>query len=238
MKRIPLRGKYGLGKFAIVDDEDYQELNKHYWHCVTKDGYTFYVTDGHRNKMHRVLLNAKYRQGVDHINGDGLDNRKSNLRICTQKENSRNSRRRKNGHSSKYKGVWKKTYQSGKISWLAEITVDRKKKHLGTFKDEEVAAYAYNTAAKKYFGEYAQLNNLPKEKYTIPSKSERIQISIQNLLNKPTQKLITYKGNTHNMVEWSKIIGIKRQTLQARFSRGWSVEKSLETPCLSCTIFK
>jgi hypothetical protein len=103
--------------------------------------------------MHHFILGVK-GVIVDHINGNGLDNRKSNLRICTHKQNCRSSRKRKKS-VSKYKGVhWcRKTKK-----WVAQIGLDGRTKHLGYFKIEKNAALAYDRAAVKYFGEFALLN--------------------------------------------------------------------------------
>ena len=90
---------------------------------------------------------------VDHINHDGLDNRKSNLRLCTQRQNNQTQRPR--GKTSKYKGVyWNKRAKK----FMASICIDGKKKSLGYFIDEVAAAKSYDKAAKKLFGEFAYLN--------------------------------------------------------------------------------
>ena len=92
---------------------------------------------------------------IDHINNISTDNRFCNLREASKAENEYNSKSK--GGSSKYKGVslYKKT---GK--WTAQIHINGRKKHLGYFKDEIAAALEYNIAAKKYFGEFAKLNNI------------------------------------------------------------------------------
>ena len=160
MKTIPL----SKGKYAIVDDEDYEELTKHKW-CTRKQGRTFYAV---RNiptgsgkwrviKMHSTILGTLPGQEVDHVNGEGLDNRKSNLRFCTHAQNCMNQRPPQ-GCSSVYKGVhWHKS--GGK--WRAQIRLAGRRYHLGYFTDEIAAARAYDSAAMKYFGEFARLN-LPR----------------------------------------------------------------------------
>lgn len=91
---------------------------------------------------------------VDHINGDTLDNRRSNLRLCTVSGNNHNRMKSKN-NTSGYKGVsWLKQNQK----WRAYIKVNSKDKHLGCYLDKEDAARAYDKAAKEYFGEFARLN--------------------------------------------------------------------------------
>jgi hypothetical protein len=104
--------------------------------------------------MHRVILNAPKGLMVDHINHDTLDNRKENLRIVTNQQNTFNQKLK--NHSSKYKGV---TWNSNSEKWCARIR-HNKPIYLGLFKDEKEAGMAYNEGAKKYFGEFALLNDI------------------------------------------------------------------------------
>jgi len=148
-KLIPLT----QGKFAIVDAEDYDHLMQFKW-FYTCYGYAARNARDKTLLMHRVILSADKGFNIDHINGDALDNRKSNLRFCSQAENSRNRKLRKGG-TSKFKGVgWHKA--TGK--WVAYIKVNYKHKHLGLFVDEKEAAMAYDAAALLYFGEFAATN--------------------------------------------------------------------------------
>jgi hypothetical protein len=103
-------------------------------------------------------MNPSANMVIDHINGDKLDNRRSNLRICTQAENVRNQKKTRYPRLSHYKGVSK---DHG--CWRARITKDRVWYCLGYFRTEEAAAQAYNQAAQELFGEYARLNIIPVE---------------------------------------------------------------------------
>ena len=157
-RRIPLT----QGKYAIVDPEDFGRLNKHKWH-VAKGNNTFYAvrcvgpSKGRiRIRMHREVIHPPDHLVVDHINHNGLDNRKANGRPATRAQNNRNKLIvRKMNSTSKYKGVsrWK-----GKNKWRVRIKLDGEQKHIGYFKDEIQAAKAYDKAAKMYHGEFASLN--------------------------------------------------------------------------------
>lgn len=104
--------------------------------------------------MHRIIADTPCELICDHVNHDGLDNRKQNLRNCTTLQNSRNQRSRKYT-TSKYKGV---CFNKNRKKWNVKIQIDGSSKHLGYFTDEIDAARAYDEAAKKYYGEFACLN--------------------------------------------------------------------------------
>ena len=142
------------GKFAIVDADDYDRLAKYEWYCQ-KDGNTFYAyrSKPARLAMHREITKAPKGMLVDHIDGNGLNNRKSNVRVCTRAQNAWNRRPLANCRS-RYKGVTE--HKTGK--WQAHITASRKTYHLGSFDDEAEAALAYDRKAKELFGEFAYLN--------------------------------------------------------------------------------
>jgi hypothetical protein len=157
-RRIPLT----QGKYAIVDPEDFERLNKHKWYA-SKWGNTFYAVRcaGPRNKtkyirMHREIMRPPDHLVIDHINHKGLDNRKANLRNATRAQNNYNRVAiKRKGATSKYKGVaWKKE----KKKWRAHIYFNGEGIFLGYFKDEIQAAKAYDKAAKKYYGQFAYLN--------------------------------------------------------------------------------
>lgn len=145
MKKIALT----KGKYAIVDDEDFEWLNQFKW---AGDKYATRVTSV---RMHTLIMNPPKGKVVDYINGDSLDNRRCNLRIATIGQNSQNSSKQLN-RQSKYKGVCGKR----KI-WRANIACNKKKYSLGSFKSEIHAAMAYDIAAADLFGEFAKLNFKP-----------------------------------------------------------------------------
>lgn len=155
--------KLTQGYVATVDNEDYDRVNQFKWQ-IKKCGNAIYACgwvgewkNKKRMAMHRFIMNIPLNdiRKIDHADHDGLNNQKSNLRICTQFENMKN-RISKNG-SSKYKGVhWHKRDRK----WYAQIRVNKKTIHLGIFAWEDQAALTYNKAAKKHHGEFALLNEV------------------------------------------------------------------------------
>lgn len=161
MKILDISTKKHPCTFTKVDDETYDKLSQRCW-VVNRDGYPQRSASigGKRTTlvMHRVVINAKKGQCVDHIDGDKLNNQLSNLRLCTIAGNSQNRPKpitRKS--TSKYKGV---SYVSRVGIWQAAICCKRKKYHIGTFKKEIDAAIAYNVYAKRLHGEFAYLNEV------------------------------------------------------------------------------
>lgn len=156
MKQIQLKSKKYPGLFVSVDDEDFEKLNKINW-FPRKHGHTFYATcNGHKRDkysvipMHRYLLEVvDPKIEVDHKNGNGLDNQRSNLRIATRQQNARNSRMRPSNRTG-YKGIWE--YKPGKFR--AAITVNGKTIHLGVFNSPQEASAIYEAKAKEIFGEF------------------------------------------------------------------------------------
>ena len=151
-KLIPLT----QGKFAIVDAEDFDQLSQYKWQAK-KDKTTFYAVRSEKGttiKMHRQILNAPKGLCCDHKNHNGLDNRRSNLRLCTNAQNQYNQRPRNSG-SSRYKGVCR---QRGRKRWQAEIGFEGRLIHIGCYDYEIDAAIAYDDMAVELFGEFACLN--------------------------------------------------------------------------------
>ena len=159
MKEIILKSnKHGVIKF-IIDDDEYERVSCLKWYPMFDNHKNSYrinsKIDGKIIKIHRFIMNAKKNEFVDHINGDILDNRKSNLRKCSLSENNRNKMKHKNGKTSKYKGV---SIQGNR--YRARIRFNDKYLSLGMFESEDKAAIAYNIAALKYYGNFSRLNNV------------------------------------------------------------------------------
>ena len=157
--KILLQGDY----FVIVDLRWACMLSTITWNLSTSScrGYVKCDNPKYKNKrtstyMHRLIMDVKKNEYVDHINGDTMDNRECNLRICTLEQNQANQMKRKNKTKSIYKGV--SINRIGK--YIAYIGFKNKYIHLGCFNDEKEAALAYNEAAKKYFGDFARINIL------------------------------------------------------------------------------
>lgn len=156
MLEIPLEGKLGKGLVALVDDEDYPILVKYKWYLLKlrKNRYAMADTGGKTIRMHRLVLQDKIPEGfvTDHIDGNGLNNQKSNLRIASKQQNLYN--RKPQSANSIYKGL--QQLRSG--NWTARIKFKGVTYILGTFVREEDAAHAYDEGAKRFFGEFAWLN--------------------------------------------------------------------------------
>jgi hypothetical protein len=155
VKEIPLRTP---GYVALVDDEDYERLSKIVWYASPKpNGSAYAFNPGYKEQprvwMHREVISAPKGLLVDHINHNGLDNRKDNLRLATNQQNQFNSRSHKNA-TSKYKGV---SWDSKKKKWRGYISINKERVHLGWFDDEETAVAEVVKQAKIYYGEFANV---------------------------------------------------------------------------------
>jgi hypothetical protein len=162
MKTVPLHGKKVAGRVALVDDEDYELVVRYHWNvqedarpghrsgpyaraCVPGGGGRDYVF------MHNLI--AGYGK-PDHIDGNGLNNQRSNLRPATSAQNSMNKRKRWRA-TSRYVGV---CWYPNREKWLTRIYRNGTMHHLGYFSSEVEAALAYDAAAREIFGEYARPN--------------------------------------------------------------------------------
>lgn len=158
------------GLAATIDESDYSDVARFKWTVSRKNGKFYavrrvhlgpiskYTYAGKMVYLHSHLMAPARGQVVDHINGDPLDCRRSNMRVCSNTENARNRTRGKN-NTSGYKGV---VYTPKTGRWRAYIMVNRKGIHIGYFSTPAEAARAYDAAALKYFGEFANLN-FPKK---------------------------------------------------------------------------
>lgn len=171
------------GKVTLVDTMDYSMLIKYKW--MFHGGYARRVEKGQTVHLHRFIMRCPYDLEVDHINRNKLDNRRANLRIVTRQQNMCNKSSYKES-SSIYKGV---TWHKKDKIWHAQIRFNNRIHYLGSYEEEVIAAYAYNIFAKKYFGEYAVLNDVPN-----------VDISkYKNLNTKGTSK---YKGIIYRNFKW------------------------------------
>ncbi len=162
MKKIQLHGKYSH-LFALVDDQDYEEVNQFKWYgheyacdVIYAETNCYHGKKRMRMSMHRLILGLEFGdlRISDHENHNGLDNQRSNLRITTNQRNHFNRRSIRNT-SSKFKGVSKYTRNE---KWLAQIAKNGRKIFIGHFDNEVKAAKAYDEKALELFGEFANLN--------------------------------------------------------------------------------
>lgn len=149
------------GKVALVDERDYARVSKYKW-CIGSGSTNLYamrtLTERGKQKtqlLHRFIMDPPDGLEVDHINGEGLDCRRANMRVCTHAENARNLGLNSR-NTTGYKGVCKPT---GRKKWIASIFANGKHIFLGCYDDVEEAARIYDKAAQKYFGEFARLNS-------------------------------------------------------------------------------
>lgn len=160
---------------VLVDDADYGAVSVYAWRGepeVSVDGniLTWYAVrtktlNGHGKKrrrttvrMHRQILAVPAGTEVDHADGNGLNNQRSNIRVCSHAQNGQN-RRKLRGKSSRFKGV---SWHKPSLTWQAYIGVKGHHKHLGRFTSEVAAAAAYNCAAKTIFKKFSKLNLCPR----------------------------------------------------------------------------
>lgn len=155
--KIVIKSKIHGEYTVIVDESDYTFVSKYTWHinkCLNK----MYASTRINNKIVRLhtLLIGDGIGHVDHVDGNSLNNTRVNLRMCTHAQNIQNIGKRISNKSG-YKGVW---YSPLEGKYKSQITVNRKKICIGTFENIKDAALAYNDAAKKHHGIFANLNNI------------------------------------------------------------------------------
>ena len=160
MKHIDISTNKHPNAQTIVDNMDFEILSKWRWRAVDSRGIRYAARTGKKKNifMHRFLMKTKGVMHTDHINGNSLDNRRKNLRVCSASQNQANSLS-KTG-TSKYKGV---SFYKKLKRWVAEIKLNYKTIYIGSFKDEDDAAAAYNKKAKELFGHFARLNIIGEE---------------------------------------------------------------------------
>lgn len=152
MKYIQLYGKQALGKKMVIDDKDYASVSIYHWN-VSNWGYPYTTVNGKLMPIGRFLLFPPTKMEVDHINRNPLDNRRSNLRICTRQENQFNTSVHKNSKTG-IKGVY--WHKHGK-RWAAQIRLDRKQ-FVRYFRTIEEATVGYNKLVDEYAPEFGLYN--------------------------------------------------------------------------------
>lgn len=197
------------GKFALVDDSDFEWLSQWKWQCTESHG-NYYATRRQKIegkyqyiKMHRVIIDAPGSMMVDHVDGNGLNNERRNLRLTDATGNARNTRARA-GSSSRYKGV---AWDKGMKAWRAFIVVRKTMKHLGCFEDEKFAARVHDKAAVEYHGEFAR-ENFPEE--PAPSDDE-IEEHRRSPFKTSRFRGVSWHSQNHN---WTVKIQVNRRTIR------------------------
>lgn len=153
------------GHECLVDDEDYERISKFKWRSVKGNAGIYARRTPHKTldrtsstqQMHREIIGAKKGQIVDHINRNTLDNRRENLRLCTNGQNRANSKTTMGVRGSNYRGVYKRGSK-----FRTQLRYNNKLYSIGTFNSEKEAAIAYNVAALNFHGEFATLNKIKK----------------------------------------------------------------------------
>lgn len=144
------------GKFAQVDDEDFEIINKYKWCAARMKDIWYTIRSDDYISMHRFIMNARKGKIINHKDGNGLNNQRNNLRFCNAYQRSA-ARRSAKGSSSIYLGV---SWDKQRDRWKVRINSGNNKINIGYFKTEENAAIAYNIYAEKYHGEFARFNTV------------------------------------------------------------------------------
>ncbi len=149
MMEIPIKGKT-----MLIDEEDYDFVAFKQWY-IQSEGYVCHRDHTGTHYLHRFLMRPPDGLQVDHINGDKLDNRRCNLRLCTNQQNSWNIKNNRKKKTSLYRGVY---WYERDSRWVANLCLNYKTIYLGRFDNELEAAQAYDTAVTMFRGEYASPN--------------------------------------------------------------------------------
>lgn len=153
---------------ALIDHADLPLIEGQTWDPLRRGNGKIYARSRQQPHvlMHRVILGAADGDVVDHVNGNGLDNRRCNIRICSSGQNSQNSKAHRDSLSG-FKGI---TWDKWKQGWKARISCDKRTVVLGLFPTAAEAAHAYDEAARRLHGEFARLNfPLPGEQSAVRS---------------------------------------------------------------------
>lgn len=174
MKQITIISiKHGI-KYLLVDDDDFDLVNRFRW-SLSKGTKTFYA-NYHGLLIHHLITGFKF---VDHKNGNGLDNRRVNLRECTQLQNNQSTKLAKNNKTG-FKGV---SFDKARNKFVARLGNDYKTLCIGRFATAIEAAKAYNQAAIQHYGEFAKLNTIPEDIKVNPCNYDWVRI-VRNMTNR------------------------------------------------------
>jgi len=179
MKEYKIKA-YNTNDFILVDEEDFSFLSQYNW-SVTEMEYVWTKINGITTYMHRLIMNCPENLTVDHINHNPLDNRKSELRICTYSQNNYNRKCGSKNSASKYKGVRKSSLEN---KWQSEVVFEGKTYLVGGFYTQEYSALMYDEKAKELQGVYAYLNNISMTKEEIIKLEKEAEIQYFNNINK------------------------------------------------------
>lgn len=157
MKIIPLT----KGQSALIDDQDYDLVKGYNWRVLVNTRNLYAITNGWINGkrtailMHRLLNGFPHKMCVDHKDGNGLNNTRANMRVCTYSQNLGNRQRANKNKTSQFKGV---SWNSEHKVWIASIQCNKKQMNLGKFPSEVEAAKSYDAMALKHFKEFSYTN--------------------------------------------------------------------------------
>ncbi len=157
------------GQVTLVDNEDFHKLNQYKWRVNTRRLNLYAIRRNGKmtsSRMHREILNAPLGMEIDHIDGNGLNNQRSNLRVVTHMQNMQNAKTHRDNVSG-FKGL---SWDRKACKWMVRIQLEKKYLFLGLFKYKWSAVKAYDRAALKFFGRYAKLN-FPTMRQCSPSQA-------------------------------------------------------------------